>query len=113
MTDKPDLPDKIFGVDPKKAYKKVLKSKQAKPKKKREVLENKIREHRIVVHNIDPTEDVIYEMAEEELGRVKIVGWREENIVHYQGAVPCNGIFVNMPQRDVYILVKYREYKTD
>lgn len=67
---------------------------------------SKIRKYRIVIKNVSPTDEVVSDTIESELGDVEIVNWWIDDQVNYKGLVAGGGM---MSQRDSHVIVEYKE----
>ncbi len=71
-------------------------------------LEGKLRKYRLVIHNLSPSDELVREMVNEELGDgAEVVEWEIEDSRHYKKRVA--GGAAPMPQRDTYVTLRYRE----
>jgi len=72
------------------------------------------KKYRIVLTNLPPTDESVQERTREELGDlVKVASWEVEREVNYRAKIPgmARGLFVDTPQRDYQITLRYKELK--
>lgn len=66
--------------------------------------EKEVLTHRFVIKNLSPSEELVEEVVEMELGDVDILNWYVEDTTHYEGLVMGGGM---MPQRNTTVIVEY------
>ncbi|OGF34208.1 hypothetical protein A2482_04665 [Candidatus Falkowbacteria bacterium RIFOXYC2_FULL_48_21] len=63
--------------------------------------------HRIVIHNVNPSDELVNEILRQDLGRgVQVKKWRLEKTVSYEAAVRGGGM---LPQKESVIVVDYEK----
>lgn len=67
----------------------------------------KVRTHRFVIRNLSPSQELVEEEVEAELGDVNIVDWYIEDTTNYDDGFVVGGGM--MPQRNITVVVKYTE----
>ena len=72
-------------------------------------IDNKIRLHRIILHNEVASEETVSNVARDELGKnIQIKNWNLEETYNYESPVKGMGTEL-LPQTDYVVKLQYRE----